>query len=148
MKTDFAPAELASAAALQQDYLTLTAFPEWKDVFSRQDTPLMVLNAQRQVVIANTSLLRLLGAPFSEVLGKRPGELLHCEVAQRTLLGCGTAAECRNCLALNTVQTAVRVNHAQNRAVIVQTDGHQLELSLTATALDTDAGRFIAVQIG
>ena len=148
-KTAFAPAEVVSAETLQQQYHHLTNLSEWKDVFSRQDVPLAILNAERQVVIANSALLRLLGgAAFSDVIGKRPGELLHCEVAERTLLGCGTAAECGNCLALRTIQTAVRINRAQSYAVVIQTNGKYLELELSATAVDTPLGRFTVVQFG
>ena len=146
IKTEFAAAELATAAQLEAQYRELTQMESWTSVISLATGPLMILNPQRQVVIANTKLLQMLaGAAFSEVIGKRPGDLLHCEVAERTLLGCGTAAECRNCLALRTVQTAVEVDWARNQVSILTTSGHRVEMTLTASTLTTPSGRFTAV---
>lgn len=65
---------------------------------------LVILNQQRQVVFKNQRLMELLGAPSdSEVLGKRPGELLDCIHASESSCGCGTTEFCRECGAVNAI---------------------------------------------
>jgi nitrogen fixation/metabolism regulation signal transduction histidine kinase len=58
----------------------------------------LVLNHTRQIVFANHSFLRFLGATcLAEVLGKKPGDALACEHAMHSVLGCGTTVFCSTC---------------------------------------------------
>lgn len=58
----------------------------------------LVLNHTRQIVFANQSFLRFLGAKcLAEVLGKKPGNALACEHAVHSILGCGTTVFCSTC---------------------------------------------------
>ena len=64
----------------------------------------MILNHQRQIVYASNKLMEMLGGkPKSDILGKRPGELLKCEHSDETPGGCGTTEFCRQCGAVRAI---------------------------------------------
>ena len=57
----------------------------------------MILNCQRQVVLANNKLLTTLNLTSEEVLGCRPGEIFQCVHATEHIWGCGTTRFCSQC---------------------------------------------------
>ena len=57
----------------------------------------MLVNARRQVIYANRSLLAFLHVPASELIGKYPGEVLMCQHALEEGATCGTTDFCRYC---------------------------------------------------
>jgi len=57
----------------------------------------MLVNAHRQVIYANRSLLAFLGVPASELIGRYPGEVLMCQHALEEGAACGTTVFCRYC---------------------------------------------------
>ncbi len=60
--------------------------------------PAMVLYETRQIIIANSTLLSMLGMKsIEEMIGMRPGELLSCIHADEMPAGCGTSKACRYC---------------------------------------------------
>lgn len=60
--------------------------------------PAMVLYETRQIIIANSTLLGMLGMKgIEEMIGMRPGELLSCIHADEMPGGCGTSKACRYC---------------------------------------------------
>lgn len=60
--------------------------------------PAMVLYETRQIIIANSTLLSMLGMKgIDEMIGMRPGELLSCIHADEMPAGCGTSKACRYC---------------------------------------------------
>jgi PAS domain-containing protein len=97
VETHFAPAgrcprdELLRAAAVLQSAPVLSA------TINAMPIAVVVLNRQRQVVMANQLLLDLLGRDSAGVLGQRPGELLGCVKAHYGPDGCGTAQHCAHC---------------------------------------------------
>lgn len=79
----------ANQTLLSQPYISamMDAFPE----------PGMIINRERQIVMANGKLEAMLGIPVTEMLGHRPGELLHCIHADAEQTGCGTSKFCKYC---------------------------------------------------
>ncbi len=58
----------------------------------------LILNPERQIVFNNQPLLDMLGMnDIDQVLGMRPGELLHCIHAYEMTSGCGSSKSCRYC---------------------------------------------------
>ncbi len=57
----------------------------------------LILNEQRQIVLANRSLLDLYGGAEDEVIGKRLGEVLGCFHAGEGPDGCSTGIHCTTC---------------------------------------------------
>jgi signal transduction histidine kinase len=67
------------------------------ELLSAMPTFVMLVNAHRQVVYANRSLLAFLGVPASELIGKYPGEVWMCRHALEEGAMCGTTDFCRYC---------------------------------------------------
>ena len=68
----------------------------------------LILNSYRQVVFYNDSMLDLLNSSeATQILGKRPGELLNCVNALKNENGCGTSQYCINCGAVNAILNAI-----------------------------------------
>ena len=63
-----------------------------------------IINQNRQIIFANSYLLETIGMKVDiNIIGARPGELLHCVNSNISRDGCGTSNECRDCLALLTI---------------------------------------------
>ncbi|CAK8713310.1 Histidine kinase-, DNA gyrase B-, and HSP90-like ATPase [Candidatus Electrothrix aarhusensis] len=102
--TMFAPAERASAKSVMRDAEILQTAVFAEHVVRVLPFSLMILNWERQVVYMNQRLMDLLHASsHEEVLGKRPGELLHCIHAYENNAGCGTTESCRECGAVRAI---------------------------------------------
>lgn len=63
----------------------------------------ILLDHNRQVVLANAQTLHATGLPIEEILGKRPGEALNCIHALGAPRGCGTTQFCSRCGALRSL---------------------------------------------
>jgi signal transduction histidine kinase len=135
-RTLFAPAERASDEELnrQLDYFadspllrqTLDAVP---DIF-------LVLNAQRQIVFANKTLLDWLGLnPGDFTYGLRPGEALDCVHASESEGGCGTSEFCRTCGAVQAILSSLRGTAAVQELRVTRTDGTALDFQVSTTPL-------------
>jgi len=98
LKTCFAPAErarreqlLASLELISRDGV-VSAILDVAGVF------IMVVNRERQILLANQELLASLGVSTSgELVGLRPGESLDCIYAWENPGGCGTSSHCSSC---------------------------------------------------
>jgi hypothetical protein len=63
------------------------------------------------VVFANIKLLEILDLEAVEnLLGQRPGEVLHCINANREIGGCGTSINCSVCGAVNCILESQKTN--------------------------------------
>lgn len=63
-----------------------------------------ILNENRQIVFANQSLLHYIKAmDLYHLLGKRPGEVLHCINANQVTGGCGASPRCQYCGAIKAI---------------------------------------------
>lgn len=103
----------------------------------------LVLNPQRQVIAANQRLLAALGVSGSEeILGQRPGELVHCVHAEAGPCGCGTSAFCAVCGAVNAVLDCLATHQTQVRECRIRTsrseDGGALDLEVQASYLSIE----------
>jgi signal transduction histidine kinase len=101
-------------------------------------TFVMLVNADRQVVYANRSLLAFLGVPASELIGKYPGEVLLCQHALEEGATCGTTDFCRYCGADKALGGALagRVCAEEYRVVRdVALDPPALDLRVLSTPL-------------
>ncbi len=71
----------------------------------------MVLNQDRQIVLANQNLGRYLNRPTSELLGLRVGEALGCDHRHDSDDGCGTTVFCCHCGAARAILKGLRGGH-------------------------------------
>ena len=96
---------------------------------------LMVLNAQRQIIFANRTLLTLIGTDEASLYGQRPGEALSCVHANEDDGGCGTTEFCSTCGAVRASLASLRGQASLEQFRITQNSGKALDFQVTATPL-------------
>ncbi len=100
--TAFAPARRSTASDLQVEIELLRA-NSVTQALDAIPVVVVVLNANRQIVFANSKTLSASGRPLVEVLGKRPGEVFRCVHAFDSPGGCGTTEFCSSCGAVKAI---------------------------------------------
>ena len=145
-----APAERASAAEVAADHQKLLQGPLVQHLLDTLPEPAMILNPQRQVVLANDKLTALLNAKPEQLLGCRPGEILNCIHSQDCAGGCGTSKFCGQCGAGRAIWESQATNTAQVgecRMTCATGEGSlSLDLKVWATPLAV-SGRFTVFAI-
>ena len=72
--------------------------PQILDILNAFPSFVLVLNHARQIIFANQAFLRSFDVTcLTEVLGKKPGDVLFCEHAVQSPMGCGTTVFCSTC---------------------------------------------------
>jgi signal transduction histidine kinase len=103
LPTLFAPAERADPRQMLAQREKLAADPVVNALLDCFPEPAMILNRQRQIVLANDKLAVMLNQPRESLLGLRPGKALACVHANDDPSGCGTTRFCRSCGAVNAL---------------------------------------------
>ncbi|RPI02477.1 MAG: histidine kinase, partial [Calditrichaeota bacterium] len=104
METFFAPAQKSSATELEQDLQLFNRPSPILAILDAVPMMIMVLNSNRQLVYCNQAVLRFISAQEpSQLLGLRPGEILHCRNCTDAGSGCGTTEFCRHCGAVQSI---------------------------------------------
>src|SRR5689334_19777476 len=106
MARPFASDRRNSIDEIGRESAVVGAAPFVQPLIDAMPSPVLVLDARRQVVAANPAALGMLGLSLDEVLGHRTGEVFGCLNWRSGPGGCGTAAHCRNCGALHAIQAA------------------------------------------
>lgn len=102
--TNFAPAKKAAFAELESSYHSLKNNPLLRMFQEAMPDLAMIINANRQLVYANTNLIRFLEIEDDQMpLGERLGNLLKCIHSDEEPSGCGTTDACRFCGIVNAV---------------------------------------------
>ncbi len=102
--TYFAPAKRTSEACLKASYQELKSLEHVSEVMNGIPYIALIINNNRQVVFGNKADLETFGLEhLNEVLGGRPGELIHCVHAEKAPSGCGTSKHCSLCGAVNAI---------------------------------------------
>ena len=84
----------------------------------------LVLNEYRQTIFANKTLLNFLGkSAAQDIIGLRPGKILHCSNANNKTGGCGTSLLCSGCGAVKAILTANRIDTKVEECCIQTLDG-------------------------
>lgn len=87
----------------------------------------LVVDGERRIRALNKAARELLRQDPFELVGRRPGEALDCENSVRHPLGCGHAAECRDCLLRNSADEAIRGQASLQRELRVAPRGRRDE---------------------
>jgi hypothetical protein len=107
VETFFAPAERASAEVLAAQVDQVIRHPVIKVVLESFCGFVLILNRQRQILVASPEFCQALAAyGVEEFVGLRPGEALSCEHAWDGPGGCGTSLACRHCGAVMAILAA------------------------------------------
>lgn len=152
LPTSFAPSERATRQQVERSIATLLAEPLIQAMLDAANVSVVVLNRQRQIIVANATLLQelqLSGPALAE--GLRPGELLDCVYAWKSPGGCGTSAECASCGAALAVLTSQQSDSTVERECLmtVEREGGigALELSVRASPVKLDGQKFTVVAL-
>ncbi|MCA8932374.1 MAG: PAS domain-containing sensor histidine kinase [Rhodospirillaceae bacterium] len=116
------------------------------DAFDLTNTPMVILNEDRQIVHANASFLAISGYDSVEhVRGKRPGEAIDCVHASlfEAPGGCGTGHACSTCGALTALLKSHVHGKADNAADFALTYGRSLSTAFKATRIMLEGEEFI-----
>lgn len=105
---------------------------------------LVILNEDRQIVLANQAMATMLGIEnFSDIYGLRPGEAVDCIHAGDNDAGCGTTEFCRTCGAVNAILSAQKGQADTRECHILQkTSGKALDLRITASPFIHDGHKY------
>ncbi len=146
LPTFSAPSERADLQAVRAAHERLLADPLAMKLLAALPDPVMVVNAERQVVACNHRLWEALGLGDPEsMLGLRPGELIHCVHAAESPGGCGASEACANCGAVHAVLECLAERRPVAREGRLRTtnaaEGGAMDLCIRAVPLrieDTD----------
>jgi nitrogen-specific signal transduction histidine kinase len=98
LQSKFAPPERLNSDEINEQYNSFTHEALLEEVFNSVPVIIMILNDERQIVYSNGTLLHFLGVDrLRNIIGMRPGEVLHCIHSQEMEAGCGTSHECSFC---------------------------------------------------
>ncbi len=146
LTTDFAPAERAEPEDVQAQRRELLAHPLIGALLESVHEPVMVLNGQRQIVLANEKLAVLLKRLPESLIGLRPGEAVGCIHPADAPGGCGTTRFCRYCGAVNAILNSQGRGEPDEQECRIQrlVDGEHaaLDVRARATPLRVDDQQF------
>ncbi len=128
--------------ALTQDSLV-------SDILDAMPLMAAIINENRQIVLANKALQRVLkDRDMEAVLGLRPGEALACVHSTETQGGCGTAEACHHCGALQAA-LGEQDPEANTHDCFIQTIAglDPLELRVSANPLTFEGQHFTILSI-
>ena len=148
LPTSFAPAERAAPAELKRQAGAVVHGLGADPLSGSAPALMMILNAQRQIVYANDSVLRLLHLQDSSPLcGLRPGEALHCLRAASAESGCGTTVYCRTCGALHAILSAQRGTADMQECRIIAENGEAMDLRVWSTPVVFNGEPFTVLSV-
>lgn len=150
VETEFADPFRQSGPALERQVDCFFANPLARLLMETVGGYLLVLNGQRQILAANSDLLKALDQEEGQALvGLRPGEAFHCIHAEESASGCGTARHCAHCgavLSLLAAQANMEVTDGECR-ILMRRDGKLVaaEFQVRVTPLERDGETFLAM---
>ncbi|UCE60714.1 MAG: HAMP domain-containing histidine kinase [Phycisphaerales bacterium] len=120
--TYFATAERAKPQELRASVARITDNPLVTATLEVLAARVAVLNQNRQVLAVNHAFLLALGTDDpANVLGLRPGEVLHCTHATDHPSGCGTGKACATCGAAIVIVATQETGGPQERKCVLTT---------------------------
>ena len=143
IETHFASAERSPETVILEQYRLFTREPVLETFLGKVDQYILVLNKNRQIVFANSSLLKDFKIDNIEAaLGKRVGELLNCRFAWH-VAGCSTSDFCRECGAAQSMLKSIE-NRSDEfmECVILTKDSKTLELGVASKHMEIEGESF------
>lgn len=137
--TQFAPPDRDPLEQIQAQSGKLHDMALMRAMLNSVPEVFVVVNAKRQIVLANTVLSQMLGLETSQaLLGQRPGEAIHCVHAHENEAGCGTAEACQTCGAIAAVLIGMQGRETVRESRITREDGQVMDLRVWVTPLIVD----------
>lgn len=144
--TEFAPARRAAPDVLARQSAYFSSSPVFVQFMDYIPDPVLVVNAERQVVYANKGARNLgMDAGHADAVGLRPGELIGCQHGAEAENGCGTTLFCSCCGAVKAIlESQAGRSAVEECRITIGNDAGQkaLELRIWATPIDIEGERF------
>ncbi len=149
-ETFFASPERATDVELAKSHARIESQALFKRTLDSLPDVLLILNACRQIVYLNESVLKMLGLDrLEKACGMRPGELFRCEHASNAPNGCGTSKFCQTCglvkSILETQQTNAKSQHECR--VTSEDSGEAMDLLVTSNPLAIEDETFTIITL-
>jgi PAS domain-containing protein len=134
--TYFAPAGRDSPSEIRRKAAAVQEVPLLRQALDAMPTMVMILNANRQIVAANATLLNVLDKTIAEVVQRRPGEAVGCIRSAKGPDGCGTAEHCATCGAVQAVLESQKEEQKVVREcrILIETPEGAAPMDLRVTA--------------
>ena len=111
ISTCYAPARRAGHVSIMRDVLYIANDTELQNLLNSLSVCTAILNKERQIVFANEKLQEMANnTGTTDVLEKRPGEVLSCKNSSMEPGGCGTSEHCRHCGAVRAILESQHLN--------------------------------------
>jgi signal transduction histidine kinase len=147
--TYFAPATRDESDELNRKAAEVQNISYLQHVIDAMPGIVAILNENRQIVAANSTMLAMFSSVACSVNSKRLGEAVGCIRAKEGPNGCGTAKHCATCGAVNAILESQSSEKKVTRECRISTDTSQgaasLDLRVTATPFLIGQDRFIFV---
>ena len=105
-QTFFASPERSTAEELASESRLIMNSSLVKVILQAVSGYALILNEHRQILAGNLEIMETLNLQENDILGLRPGELLHCKHSHTAHSGCGTCHQCQNCGAVLSILAA------------------------------------------
>ncbi len=137
LPTFFASAERAGSKQLAAQQLALVQEKFISEVIDTFSGMMLVLNEHRQIIAANSTLLKTFNLNDQSLLtGLRPGEAVNCVHSSDAPGGCGTSENCSVCGAVLTIIASAESGKqvkGECRLTLTRDGGTSLDLEVQAT---------------
>ena len=140
--TLFATAERQTHESIEHDRALLAEIPHLTEILNALPIYVLILNADRQIVFANSPFKTFLAADEAGLLGHRPGEALRCMHAYERITGCGTTEFCRECGAVAAILASHEKRPEVRECRILLENLDALDLRVWAVPLTLGGGSF------
>lgn len=145
--TLFAPAARAARETLEAQRVVVLSETLVRGMLDAFPEPAVVMNEDRQILVANRRMEQLLERTGEEMLGCRLGEVLRCEHAHEEPYGCGTTRFCRNCGAAKATVELVSTGRSATEECRILRESDSglpaLDLLVWASPLEVRGQRFM-----
>lgn len=116
-----------------------------RNVLDRIPQPVVVIGSYRQIIYLNPAASQVIPDALEVVVGRRPGEALHCLHSTETTGGCGTTRFCTTCGAAKALRAGQRGEAASEECRIAsKTPGEDRDLRVWAAPI-TVAGELFTL---
>ena len=145
----------ATVGELRQQRAVLMEVPLLKFFMDAIPVMIMILNLNRQIVLANRHVLDSMDVDDDDLLiGQRPGEARHCIHSQASPEGCGTSEYCGTCgvgKVLADCECQGQSNRECHTTVLDQGREESLDMRIWATRFsiqEVEFFLFVSIDIG
>ena len=144
-KTDFASPERSGDFELDNDINYFKTLEGVTTFLNAVPHTILVLNKNRQAVYANRAILSISDTEsFSDIYGKRPGEIFDCLYSDKNPSGCGTSVFCRNCKGIHSVLKCLDGEHNSMECTILRKDNKpSFDLRVTSSPFEANGSSYV-----